>query len=87
MNMSGLDSVDVKVPVLLVSRTSPFNLRSRRAELDVADIHGSDAMEEDGESARFVDEGRWYMTGLGGKWAKLFQDRRRFRRNCDGGVK
>jgi KaiC/GvpD/RAD55 family RecA-like ATPase len=40
-------AVEVNVPVLLVSQTSRSNSRERRAELDVADLRGSGAIEED----------------------------------------
>jgi replicative DNA helicase len=69
-------AVEVNVPVLLVSQTSRSNSRERRQELDVADLRGSGAIEEDaagvfmlfedhedGEAARTTDGGRRYTKG------------------------
>jgi KaiC/GvpD/RAD55 family RecA-like ATPase len=69
-------AVEVNVPVLLVSQTSRSNSRERRAELEVADLRGSGAIEEDAagvfllfedrddaEAARSVDDGRRLTKG------------------------
>jgi KaiC/GvpD/RAD55 family RecA-like ATPase len=69
-------AVEADVPLLLVSQTSRSNSRERRAELDVADLRGSGAIEEDAagvfllfedrddaDSARSVDDGRRYTKG------------------------
>jgi KaiC/GvpD/RAD55 family RecA-like ATPase len=69
-------AVEVNVPLLLVSQTSRSNSRERRAELDVADLRGSGAIEEDAagvfllfedrddaQSAMSVDGGRRYTKG------------------------
>jgi replicative DNA helicase len=40
-------AVEVNVPLLLVSQTSRANARERRTELDVSDLRGSGAIEED----------------------------------------
>jgi KaiC/GvpD/RAD55 family RecA-like ATPase len=69
-------AVEVGVSVLLVSQTSRSNSRERRSELEVSDLRGSGAIEEDGagvfllfedredaDSARSIDEGRRYTKG------------------------
>ena len=69
-------AVEVDVPLLLVSQTSRSNSRERRAELDVADLRGSGAIEEDAagvfllfedredaDRARAENDGRRYTKG------------------------
>jgi KaiC/GvpD/RAD55 family RecA-like ATPase len=69
-------AVEVNVPLLVVSQTSRSNSRERRSELDVADLRGSGAIEEDAagvfllfedredtDAARSVDGGRRYTKG------------------------
>jgi KaiC/GvpD/RAD55 family RecA-like ATPase len=69
-------AVEVDVPVLLMSQTSRANSRDRRSELDVADLRGSGAIEEDSagvfllfedkedaDAARSIDDGRRYTKG------------------------
>ncbi len=69
-------AVEVDVPLLLVSQTSRSNSRERRMELDVADLRGSGAIEEDAagvfllfedrddaELARAADSGTRYTKG------------------------
>lgn len=69
-------AVELDVPVILVSQTSRSNSRDRRAELDVSDLRGSGAIEEDAagvfllyednadaEMAKSVDDGRRYAQG------------------------
>jgi replicative DNA helicase len=83
-------AVDVNVPVLLVSQTSRSNSRERRSELDVADLRGSGAIEEDAaavfllfedqkdaEAARTdVNNGKTrYMTGPVQTWLKIGKNR------------
>jgi len=81
-------AVNVNVPVLLVSQTSRSNSRERRAELDVADLRGSGAIEEDAagvfllfedrddaEAARSVDDGRRYTKGPVRAFLKIGKNR------------
>jgi KaiC/GvpD/RAD55 family RecA-like ATPase len=69
-------AVEVDVPVLLMSQTSRSNSRERRSELDVSDLRGSGAIEEDSagvfllfedkedaDAARSIDDGRRYTKG------------------------
>lgn len=69
-------AVELDLPVLLVSQTSRSNSRERRSELDVSDLRGSGAIEEDAAAvfllyedkddataARSVDDGRRYARG------------------------
>ncbi len=69
-------AVEVDVPVLLISQTSRSNSRERRAELNVDDLRGSGAIEEDAagvfllyedredaDRARAEDDGRRYTKG------------------------
>jgi replicative DNA helicase len=51
-------AVEVNVPLLLVSQTSRSNARERRAELDVADLRGSGAIEEDAAGVFLLFEDR-----------------------------
>jgi KaiC/GvpD/RAD55 family RecA-like ATPase len=81
-------AVDVNVPVILVSQTSRANSRDRRAELEVADLRGSGAIEEDAagvfllfednedaEAARSVDGGRRYTKGPVKSFLKIGKNR------------
>ena len=81
-------AVEVNVPVVLVSQTSRSNSRERRAELDVADLRGSGAIEEDAaavfllfedredaEAARSVDDGRRYTKGPVRSFLKIGKNR------------
>jgi KaiC/GvpD/RAD55 family RecA-like ATPase len=40
-------AMELNIPLILVSQTSRFNTRERRAELEVSDLRGSGAIEED----------------------------------------
>jgi KaiC/GvpD/RAD55 family RecA-like ATPase len=51
-------AVEVNVPLLLVSQTSRSNSRERRTDLDVADLRGSGAIEEDAASVFMLFENR-----------------------------
>jgi KaiC/GvpD/RAD55 family RecA-like ATPase len=51
-------AVEVNVPVLLVSQTSRSNSRERRSDLDVADLRGSGAIEEDAAGVFLLFEDR-----------------------------
>ena len=81
-------AVEVGVPLLLVSQTSRSNSRERRSELDVSDLRGSGAIEEDAaavfllfedrddaEAARSVDGGRRYTKGPVRAWLKIGKNR------------
>jgi transposase len=81
-------AVEVTVPVVLVSQTSRSNSRERRADLDVADLRGSGAIEkdaagvfllfedrEDAEAARSVDDGRRYTKGPVRSFLKIGKNR------------
>lgn len=81
-------AVEANVPVLLVSQTSRSNSRERRAELDVADLRGSGAIEEDAaavfllfedredaEAARSFDDGRRYTKGPVRSFLKIGKNR------------
>ncbi len=80
--------MEVNVPLLLVSQTSRANSRERRTELDVSDLRGSGAIEEDAaavfllfedhedaETARSVDGGRRYTKGPVKAFLKLGKNR------------
>jgi replicative DNA helicase len=51
-------AVEMDVPLLLVSQTSRSNSREHRAELDVADLRGSGAIEEDAAAVFLLSEDR-----------------------------
>jgi KaiC/GvpD/RAD55 family RecA-like ATPase len=69
-------AMEVGVPLLLVSQTSRSNSREKRGELDVSDLRGSGAIEEDAaavfllyedrddvKAAQSIDDGRRYTKG------------------------
>lgn len=69
-------AVEVDVPLVLMSQTSRANSRDRRSELNVSDLRGSGAIEEDAagvfllfedhedaDAARSMDDGRRYTKG------------------------
>jgi replicative DNA helicase len=69
-------AMEVGVPLLLASQTSRSNSRDRRGELEVSDLRGSGAIEEDAagvfllyedrddaKEAQSVNEGRRYTKG------------------------
>jgi replicative DNA helicase len=82
---------EVNVPLLLVSQTSRSNSRERRSELDVADLRGSGAIEEDaagifllfedrddGDAAKREPDGNGqtrYTTGPVRTWLKIAKNR------------
>lgn len=81
-------AMQLKVPVLLVSQTSRSNSRDRRWELDVSDLRGSGAIEEDAatvmllypdkddaEAAMQTDDGRRWTRGPVKTWLKLGKNR------------
>ena len=81
-------AVEVGVPLLLASQTSRSNSRERRSELDVSDLRGSGAIEEDAAgvfmlyedsedaaAARKVDDGRRYTKGPVKTWLKVGKNR------------
>jgi replicative DNA helicase len=81
-------AVEVGVPVVLVSQTSRSNSRERRSELDVSDLRGSGAIEEDAagvfllfedredaNAARSVDDGRRYTKGPVRSFLKIGKNR------------
>jgi replicative DNA helicase len=81
-------AVEVNVPLILVSQTSRSNSRERRTELDVADLRGSGAIEEDAagvfllfedsqdaELARSVDSGSRYTKGPVRSFLKVGKNR------------
>jgi replicative DNA helicase len=81
-------AVEVNIPLLLNSQTSRANSRERRSELDVSDLRGSGAIEEDAaavfllfedhedaESARSIDSGRRYTKGPVKAWLKIGKNR------------
>ena len=81
-------AVEVNVPLALVSQTSRSNSRERRAELGVADLRGSGAIEEDAagvfplfehredaEAARSVDGESRYTKGPARSFLKIGKNR------------
>jgi replicative DNA helicase len=81
-------AVEVGLPVLLLSQTSRSNSRERRPELEVADLRGSGAIEEDAagvfllyedredaEAARSVGDGRRYTKGPVRTFLKIGKNR------------
>jgi KaiC/GvpD/RAD55 family RecA-like ATPase len=81
-------AIEVGVPLLLVSQTSRSNSREHRAELDVSDLRGSGAIEEDAaavlmlyedrddaKAAKVVDEGRRYTKGPLRSFLKIGKNR------------
>jgi DNA primase len=81
-------AVEVSVPLLLVSQTSRSNSRERRSELEVADLRGSGAIEEDAagvfllyedrddaEMAKNANDGRRYTKGPVQTWLKIGKNR------------
>ncbi len=81
-------AMELKLPVLLVSQTSRANSRDKRSELDVSDLRGSGAIEEDAagvfllyedsldaDEARKVDRGVRYAKGPLKTWLKIGKNR------------
>ena len=81
-------AVEMNIPLLLNSQTSRANSRERRNELDVSDLRGSGAIEEDAaavlllfedhedaQSARSVDGGKRYTKGPVKAWLKIGKNR------------
>lgn len=78
-------AVDLNVPVLIVSQTSRANSKEHRGELDVSDLRGSGAIEEDAagvfllyEDAQDRDRAladQTYPTGPVKSWLKLGKNR------------
>jgi KaiC/GvpD/RAD55 family RecA-like ATPase len=81
-------AMEVRIPVIIVSQTSRSNSREHRAELDVADLRGSGAIEEDAAGvfllyedredatlARQTDGGGRYATGPVKSWLKVGKNR------------
>jgi replicative DNA helicase len=78
-------AVDLGLPVLLVSQTSRSNTTDRRAELEVSDLRGSGAIEEDAaavmliyedkEDAARAKQNRSYASGPVKTWLKLGKNR------------
>ncbi len=81
-------AVEVDVPVLLISQTSRSNSRERRAELNVDDLRGSGAIEEDAagvfllyedredaDKARVEGDGRRYTKGPVRTFLKIGKNR------------
>jgi replicative DNA helicase len=81
-------AVEIAAPLLLVSQTSRSNSRERRSELDVADLRGSGAIEEDAgavfllfedrddaEAAKKFNDGVRYTKGPLKTWLKVGKNR------------
>jgi KaiC/GvpD/RAD55 family RecA-like ATPase len=78
-------AVDQALPVLLVSQTSRNNTTDRRAELDVSDLRGSGAIEEDAAACMLLYEDKddrtrtlqagSYARGPVKTWLKLGKNR------------
>lgn len=81
-------AVELNLPVILVSQTSRSNSRERRSDLDVSDLRGSGAIEEDAagvfllyedkddaDAAKSVDEGRRYTQGPVRSFLKIGKNR------------
>jgi replicative DNA helicase len=81
-------AVELNAPLLLVSQTSRSNSREKRSELDVADLRGSGAIEEDAaavfllyedpadaETARSINNGIRYTKGPLDTWLKIGKNR------------
>lgn len=79
-------AVELNLPVLLVSQTSRSNSRERRAELEVADLRGSGAIEEDAagvfllyedhdDAAAARAQGERYAKGPLKSWLKVGKNR------------
>lgn len=81
-------AVEMDIPLLLNSQTSRANARERRDELDVSDLRGSGAIEEDAaavfllfddredvQAARSTDDGRRYTKGPVKTWLKIGKNR------------
>jgi len=81
-------AVEIGAPLVLVSQTSRSNSRERRSELDVSDLRGSGAIEEDAagvfllfedredsEVAKKDDNGRRYTKGPLKTWLKVGKNR------------
>lgn len=81
-------AMEVGVPLVLASQTSRSNSREHRAELDVADLRGSGAIEEDAaavfllfedrddaKAAQSVNDGQRYWKGPLKSWLKIGKNR------------
>lgn len=78
-------AVDLNVPVLIVSQTSRTNAKEHRGELEVADLRGSGAIEEDAAGVLLLYEDpddrtraladQTYPTGPVKTWLKLGKNR------------
>jgi KaiC/GvpD/RAD55 family RecA-like ATPase len=78
-------AVDLGLPILLVSQTSRNNATDRRAELEVTDLRGSGAIEEDAAACMLIYEDKddrartlqagTYASGPVKTWLKLGKNR------------
>jgi replicative DNA helicase len=78
-------AVDLGLPVLLVSQTSRNNATDRRAELEVSDLRGSGAIEEDAAACMLIYDDKedrmrtlqagTYSSGPVKTWLKLAKNR------------
>ncbi|HUA82650.1 MAG TPA: DnaB-like helicase C-terminal domain-containing protein [Bryobacteraceae bacterium] len=78
-------AVELGLPVLLVSQTSRNNTTDRRSELEVSDLRGSGAIEEDAAACMLIYEdkddrerakqARTYASGPVKTWLKLGKNR------------
>lgn len=78
-------AVELGLPVLLVSQTSRNNTTDRRSELEVSDLRGSGAIEEDAAACMLIYEDKedrarallagTYATGPVKTWLKLGKNR------------
>jgi KaiC/GvpD/RAD55 family RecA-like ATPase len=81
-------ALEVNVPLLLVSQTSRSNSREHRADLEVSDLRGSGAIEEDAagvfllfedrtdaENAKSTDDGQRYTKGPVRTFLKIGKNR------------
>ncbi len=78
-------AVELELPVLLVSQTSRNNTTDRRSELEVSDLRGSGAIEEDAAACMLIYEDKddrartlqagMYAVGPVKTWLKLGKNR------------